>query len=399
MNKVCDISIILVNYNGKRYIDILMDSLCQLDHDGFTYEVIFVDNASTDGSLEYLTANHYEDRMTLKMVRSETNLGFAGGNNLGVRNASGRYIVFLNNDTKPEQDWLKTLYHYIDDRPEVVMVNSKLLFFYNFLCLHFHTQDKIFIEKSLSVNGKNYDIESKFCKNVLFEQDQIVCFGNSEIFVPLLDGAGSPHAITLRTILAGDGDTADMVGRKRQLTSGETTELSASAAEVSAKQFTLIQNAGSGINKNYDGYDIGFCQQDCGKYSQAYEIDSGCGASIICRKADFEECGGFDEAFFMYYEDTDLSFRMRRRGGKIIYCPDSVVRHIHAGSSIEWSPFFTYYVCRNKLLFLKKNMGYGIFLSYFFRQLKAGLQERNRSKVRASLHALIGRTGWQCIEK
>jgi GT2 family glycosyltransferase len=57
--------------------------------------------------------------------------------------------------------------------------------------------------------------------------------------------------------------------------------------------------------------------------------------------------GGFDERFFMYYEDVDLSWRMRRNGLHIVFEPRSVVRHIHAGSSGEWSPSFRYHVTRN----------------------------------------------------
>ena len=123
-------------------------------------------------------------------------------------------------------------------------------------------------------------------------------------------------------------------------------------------------------------------------FNREYEISNGCGAAIMFRKADFEKCGGFDERFFMYYEDTDLSFRMKQAGGRIMYYPGAVVRHIHAGSSGEWSPFFTYHVCKNKLLFVAKNYGRRRFLSFFARQLKDGLRERNRSKVKGTLVAL-----------
>ncbi len=73
----------------------------------------------------------------------------------------------------------------------------------------------------------------------------------------------------------------------------------------------MIQNAGSGFDDVYNGYDIGFCKPDGEEYSKTYELTNGCGASIIMRKKDFDACGGFDEQFFMYYEDTDLSFRMK----------------------------------------------------------------------------------------
>jgi GT2 family glycosyltransferase len=63
----------------------------------------------------------------------------------------------------------------------------------------------------------------------------------------------------------------------------------------------------------------------------------------------------FDDDFFMYYEDTDLSWRLRARGWNIRYEPTAVVRHLHSASSVEWSPFFTFHVERNRLLILAKN--------------------------------------------
>lgn len=387
MKKDCDVSVILVNYNGKRYIDNLMRSLCQLKHSDFTYEVIFVDNASTDGSVQYLKEKQLEQVIDLTIVESEENLGFAGGNNLGVEYASGSYIVFLNNDTMPETDWLENLYHYINRSPDVVMANSKLVFFYDFIKLTFRTQDKILLKHEIQINGKEYKIENKFCKNLLYEPDRLVCFGHSEICVPLLDGE-TDYIILLETISAGEGDRALACEEEAGLVSNETAQLSISCGDIAQERFTLIQNAGSGINEDYDGFDIGFCELDGEAYAKEYEITNGCGASIIMRRDDFTQCGMFDEKFFMYYEDTDLSFRMKKNGGKIMYCPDSVVRHIHTGSSTEWSPFFVYHIYRNKLLFLKKNFGGKVFWKYFWSQLKNGIKERNKSKIKGTLDSL-----------
>ena len=68
-----------------------------------------------------------------------------------------------------------------------------------------------------------------------------------------------------------------------------------------------------------------------------------------------EDVGSFDETFFMYYEDTDLNWRMRLRGWKVMYEPTAVVDHVHAGSSREWSPFFIFCVDRNRMFMLLKN--------------------------------------------
>jgi len=85
-------SFVIVNYNGLKYISDCVESITKnIAHD---YEIIVVDNASTDGSTEYLCENHQK----VKLICSDKNLGFAGGNNLGVKAANGKYIVLLNND-------------------------------------------------------------------------------------------------------------------------------------------------------------------------------------------------------------------------------------------------------------------------------------------------------------
>lgn len=97
------ISIIILNYNGKKWLRRCLDSLmAQTNRD---FEIIFVDNASSDGSIEYV-----EKKYTgVKIIRSEKNIGFAGGNNLGISHARGKYIMLLNNDTWVEIDFLEKM--------------------------------------------------------------------------------------------------------------------------------------------------------------------------------------------------------------------------------------------------------------------------------------------------
>ena len=68
-----------------------------------------------------------------------------------------------------------------------------------------------------------------------------------------------------------------------------------------------------------------------------------------------QDIGLFDERFFMYYEDSDLAWRGRAKGWRYGYVPESVVRHLHATSSVEGSPLFEHYVQRNRLVMLTKN--------------------------------------------
>lgn len=97
------VSIITVNYNGWRDTCEMIASFQQWET--YPYELIVVDNASQGEDVAQIAAR-YPD---VKLVRSERNLGFAGGNNLGIQHASGQYIFFLNNDVVIKKAVLQTL--------------------------------------------------------------------------------------------------------------------------------------------------------------------------------------------------------------------------------------------------------------------------------------------------
>ena len=103
MSTKYDVSVVVINYNSKKYIDNLFESLVRLKHSDFTFQVVVVDNASSDDSVEYLESRRFDRDIDLKIVKSETNRGFAGGNNFGVEHSDGEYIVFLNNDTAVDE--------------------------------------------------------------------------------------------------------------------------------------------------------------------------------------------------------------------------------------------------------------------------------------------------------
>jgi GT2 family glycosyltransferase len=115
------ISVVVVNFNGKRFLDDCLKSLeVQTYRD---YEVIVVDNASKDGSEEHVRSCFPWARV----VRNERNLGSTGGNNSGIREARGEFIVTLNNDTCVEKDFLERLLGPMSDEG-VGMCGSKMIF-------------------------------------------------------------------------------------------------------------------------------------------------------------------------------------------------------------------------------------------------------------------------------
>jgi GT2 family glycosyltransferase len=87
------LSILIVNFNGKDYLGPCFDSICK--HVTVPYEIIVVDNASHDGSVEYVTCSYPK----INLIANKFNLGFAAGNNLAARSAKGKYLLLLNNDT------------------------------------------------------------------------------------------------------------------------------------------------------------------------------------------------------------------------------------------------------------------------------------------------------------
>jgi GT2 family glycosyltransferase len=97
------VSIVILNYNGKRYLKDCLDSVLAQDY--LNYEVILVDNGSTDGSVTFVR----ETYAVVRIVENGVNLGFAEGNNRGTLASRGDYVVLLNNDTVVDRRWLSEL--------------------------------------------------------------------------------------------------------------------------------------------------------------------------------------------------------------------------------------------------------------------------------------------------
>jgi len=115
------VSVIIVSWNGKEYVS---DCLRSLHAQTFSdFEVILVDNGSTDGSIEIVQQNFPG---WVRVLRNDRNEGFSGGNNRGIRLASGRYIVLLNNDAQADPTWLEELIKVAEEYPEAGMLASKI---------------------------------------------------------------------------------------------------------------------------------------------------------------------------------------------------------------------------------------------------------------------------------
>jgi len=118
------VSIIILSYNSLKFLEKCLRSVLNTKYNNF--EVILVDNASTDSSIEYVEKEFGHD-YRLNIIRNERNLGFAEGNDVGARVARGNYVVFLNPDTVVDPNWLNEFVNLMEDDPAIGVCQSKLL--------------------------------------------------------------------------------------------------------------------------------------------------------------------------------------------------------------------------------------------------------------------------------
>lgn len=120
------VSVIVLNYNGLKYLGEglkeCLDSVLRTDYPNF--EVIFVDNGSTDLSTDFVKENYGS---TIKVVRNESNLGFSEGFNTGMRSSKGKYLALLSNDMTVDPNWLDTIIKIMETEPKTGLAGFKRL--------------------------------------------------------------------------------------------------------------------------------------------------------------------------------------------------------------------------------------------------------------------------------
>ena len=256
MQNECRLSIITINYNGLKDTCELIDSI---PFDG-NMEVIVVDNASTQDEASIISERYPQ----VKVIRSHQNLGFAGGNNVGIKAAKGQYILLINNDT------------------------------------YF----------------KEYNIDALINRLESSDKIGIVC--------PKLRFAWGNHPIQF-------------------------------AGYTPLSPITIRNQA------------IGFGESDHGQYDIAHPTPYAHGAAMLIKRETIDKVGLMTECYFLYYEELDWSMMFTRAGYEIWYDPACTVYHKESQTTGQNSPLRTYYITRNRLLFVKRNyQGICKYLSYLY---------------------------------
>lgn len=119
------VSIILLSYNSKDDLKECLPSLKIQTYSNF--EIIIVDNASTDNTPEFIRTEYPE----IKLIETGSNLGYPAGNNIGVDNAKGDYLVILNPDTVADPKWLFQLVKPLEENSDIALTTSKILFYHD----------------------------------------------------------------------------------------------------------------------------------------------------------------------------------------------------------------------------------------------------------------------------
>jgi GT2 family glycosyltransferase len=372
------VTVVIVNWNGARLLPDCLDALAKQDLDG-KFEVWMVDNASADDSVELVE----RDYPWVRVLRNGSNDGFAGGNNVALREVGTPYVALCNSDARPSADWLRNLLAPFEapGQERLGATTSKILFLPRFLPLSLQTGEFVpggLDSRTLGVRVHQVMVDGNdVTEEVLWDR---VAYGpegsgasrfrwtmaNGELFIPV-DGHDRA-TVTLTMKLAADRAKPVRLrwpGGSVELAAGtEPAEVSAELpllpAEAGVSSVDVINSAGSVVFTDGYGGDRAYQELDQGQFDRPEEVFAVCGAACAFRTEALAEAGLFDDDFFLYYEDTDLSWRLQRLGWRIRYEPAAVVRHIHAASSTEWSPLFTFHVDRNRLLMLAKNARPGL---------------------------------------
>lgn len=376
------IRVVILAFDGA---DMTLDCIASIEGSEWPrnrMEIVLVDNGSLDDVVMRTRLRFPE----VKVIEPLRNLGFAGGCNLGISATSSSngtplasfdYVALVNNDATVMPGWLSPLVAELERSPGVGAASPKILLAPRFIEIEMsgvHPIAESESDEQLCVSGFRFDGQRR---------DDLLSFdegftGTSEPApdiggdfarwtrnggcVRVVAGEDSePHTISLRVGARVPGwiDVRSDLGEQLvRVGAGDGVDPNGHHwvdIETGPERVDVINNAGSEIYRGGSAGDRGFLERDRGQYDDPVEVQAWCGGAVLLRKEYLDTVGLFDESFFLYYEDTDLSWRGLLKGWQYRYVPQSVIRHRHAQSSGVGSDLFRFQVERNRLLVLAKN--------------------------------------------
>jgi GT2 family glycosyltransferase len=361
------VRVVVLNHNGG---DLTIDCLHRLLHTDWPapqLEVVLVDNASDDG----VVARVRRELPVVDVRESATNLGFAGGCNLALRDLTGvDYVALVNNDVLVEPGWLRPLADALDADPGLGAASPKILLSAPMLDVEIrvaHTfrlgrGDRRDLGVRLSgvrVNGDDCTTLARHVRGFWGPElggadEPAYQWTGADALVRVPVSETGEHKCELR--LAAHGTvTVELQSGSQRGTHEVGPEPRWYPATLDGVPTDVINNVGSLLTQDWYGADRGYLERDAGQYDEPEDVFAWCGAAVLLRRAYLDDVGLFDERLFLYYEDLELAWRGRECGWQYRYVPDSMVRHLHSATSVEGSRLTNHYNERNRLLVLTRH--------------------------------------------
>jgi O-antigen biosynthesis protein len=367
MNTAPLVRVVVLNFDGGQMTIDCLHSIVATDWPADRLDIVMVDN----GSLDDVVGRVAKEFPQVTVIEPLANTGFAGGCNLGI-NAPGPwdYVALINNDATVEPGWLKALAEAIETDERIGAVNAKIVFAdrYQGIDIRHHTVDPThrvdvsvdgLLLSGVRVDGAQADarlaFDEGFYPEMPVDEDEDPDgdyrrrsrLAAAAVRVSAAEGTSATMSLRL----------ASVAQRRVTMSSGShTVEVEVGPTPqwieitLDPEPFDVINNVGSQLFRGGYGGDRGYLEQDRGQYESAADVFAWCGAAVLMKRSYIEQVGVFDERLFLYYEDTDLSWRGQLAGWRYVYVPEAVVRHRHAASSGEGSPVFRFHTERNRFL-------------------------------------------------
>ncbi len=379
------ISIIIINYNGQEHLNELLQSIKRQSYTNT--EVLIVDNASVDDSIEFIQDNF----PNYTLLKQKENSGFSKAVNLAAAQAKGRYFCLFNNDMVVDKNAVSQLYQCLRSDKEadekIGAAGSKILFYQKFITIKVKSKKSVKILLDLNTLKTSLTIYPKilftdYLLNLkLFNQAECHEFDSiTEFKIPISYGQTRAkfrfYCQQNNTITIQSDDFIQTIECEAE----QWTELHTDMLDSLKHAQWVINNAGSFIETDLSAGDRGFGLYDHKQFNQPEPVEALCGGALMFRPELLSDKPVFSAHFFAYYEDTDLSFRIRKAGYDVYYCPQSVVYHKHAATSNQQPIMFQHYNIRNRLLFIKLHYPEDVFLQHYKQKTKE-LQQHNPELV------------------